>query len=53
MSFGTLLTLFVVPIAYTLLARKAHIEAHGIDLAAPLPAPAGRHAPAPAPGHAD
>ena len=31
MSFGTLLTLFVVPVAYTLLARKAHIEAHGID----------------------
>ena len=31
MSFGTLLTLFVVPVAYSLLARKAHIEAHGID----------------------
>jgi multidrug efflux pump len=52
MSFGTLLTLFVVPVAYTLLARKAHIEAHGIDLAAPLPAPAGHHG-APVPGHAD
>ena len=34
--------------AYTLLARKAHIEAHGIDVShAPL-APA-----APQPGHAD
>ena len=31
MSFGTLLTLFVVPVAYSLLARKAHIEAHGMD----------------------
>ena len=26
MSFGTLLTLFVVPVAYSLVARKAHIE---------------------------
>ena len=33
MSFGTVLTLFVVPVAYSLLARKAHIEAHGIDTA--------------------
>ncbi len=33
MSFGTLLTLFVVPVAYSLLARKARIEAHGIDSA--------------------
>jgi multidrug efflux pump len=32
MSFGTLLTLFVVPVAYSLLAREAHIEAHGIDV---------------------
>ena len=48
MTFGTLLTLFVVPVAYTLLAGKAHIEAHGIDVShAPL-APA-----APQPGHAD
>ena len=31
MAFGTILTLFVVPVAYSLLARKAHIEAHGID----------------------
>ncbi len=31
MSFGTLLTLFVVPVAYSLLARRAHIEAHGMD----------------------
>ena len=48
MAFGTLLTLFVVPVAYSLVAKKAHIEAHGID-AAPLP-PGGQ---APAPGHAD
>lgn len=33
MSFGTVLTLFVVPVAYSLLARKAHIEAHGIETA--------------------
>ncbi len=33
MSFGTMLTLFVVPVAYSLLARKAHIEGHGIDIA--------------------
>ena len=51
MSFGTLLTLFVVPVAYTLLAGKAHVEAHGIDVAAPPPLPAGHHAPVP--GHAD
>ena len=31
MSFGTLLTLFVVPVAYSLLARKAHVEAHGME----------------------
>jgi multidrug efflux pump len=31
MTFGTLLTLFVVPTAYTLLAGKAHIEAHGLE----------------------
>jgi len=37
MSFGTLLTLFVVPVAYTLLAGRARIEAHGIDV---VPAPA-------------
>jgi multidrug efflux pump len=36
MSFGTLLTLFVVPVAYSLVARKAHIEGHGIETA---PAP--------------
>jgi len=52
MSFGTLLTLFVVPVAYSLLARKAHIEAHGIDLNAPPPHPAGAHH-APAPSHGD
>jgi multidrug efflux pump len=49
MSFGTLLTLFVVPVAYTLLAGRAHIEAHGIDVAARDGAPA----PVPQPGHAD
>jgi multidrug efflux pump len=47
LTFGTLLTLFVVPVAYSLVARRAHLEAHGID-AAPLP-PGG----APAHGHAD
>ncbi len=31
MSFGTLLTLFVVPVAYSIVARKAHIEAHGME----------------------
>jgi multidrug efflux pump len=50
MSFGTMLTLFVVPVAYSLVARKAHIEGHGIDIATP---PAGHGAPIPAPGHAD
>ena len=33
MAFGTILTLFVVPVAYSILARKAHVEAHGIDTA--------------------
>jgi len=47
MSFGTLLTLFVVPVAYSVVARKAHVEGHGIDLTAPPPLPAGHHAPAP------
>ena len=51
MSFGTLLTLFVVPIAYTLLARKAHIEAHGIDVNAPPPPPARAPHRAPGPSH--
>jgi multidrug efflux pump len=51
MSFGTLLTLFVVPVAYSLLARRAHIEAHGIDLNAPPPHPGGaHHAPVPSRG---
>ncbi len=49
MSFGTLLTLFVVPVAYTLLAGRAHIEAHGIDV---VPAPAAVGA-VPVPGRAD
>ena len=47
MTFGTLLTLFVVPTAYTLLARHAHVDAHGLDLAQP-----GSGA-LPQPGHAD
>ncbi|MBA3477862.1 MAG: efflux RND transporter permease subunit [Lautropia sp.] len=41
MSFGTLLTLFVVPVAYSLLARKAHVEAHGME--APPVTPAAAH----------
>lgn len=48
MSFGTLLTLFVVPVAYSLLARRAHIEAHGID----VDTPAAAQGPAPRPGQA-
>ncbi len=48
MSFGTLLTLFVVPTAYTLFAGHAHVEAHGMKslpvavpaAAAPKPGPA-------------
>jgi multidrug efflux pump len=48
MSFGTLLTLFVVPTAYTLLAGRAvHRRDAGAAPVAPLPA---AH---PAPGHAD
>jgi multidrug efflux pump len=44
MSFGTLLTLFVVPVAYSLLARKAHVEAHGMEEAPVLPSTAhGQH----------
>jgi multidrug efflux pump len=43
MSFGTLLTLFVVPVAYSLLARKAHVEAHGMEEAPVLPAGAPGH----------
>src|SRR5512134_2211460 len=31
MSFGTLLTLFVVPVAYSIVARRAHVEAHGME----------------------
>ncbi len=48
MSFGTLLTLFVVPVAYSLLARRAHIEAHGIEVSAPAVA----QVPAQLPGQA-
>jgi multidrug efflux pump len=44
MAFGTLLTLFVVPVAYSLLARKAHVEAHGMDPA--LAGPSEVHGPA-------
>jgi hypothetical protein len=41
----------VVPVAYSLLARKAHIEAHGIAVNAPPPHPGGaHHAPAPSQG---
>jgi multidrug efflux pump len=47
MTFGTLLTLFVVPTAYTLLAGHAHVDAHGLK---ELP-PAAAHTPQP--GHAD
>ena len=50
MSFGTLLTLFVVPVAYTLLARKAHIEAHGME---EVPTAVAAHVPHPQPGQAD
>ena len=45
MAFGTLLTLFVVPVAYSLLARRAHIEAHGIDVAAPAAELGAAHEP--------
>jgi len=45
MTFGTFLTLFVVPTAYTLLAGHTHDVKPG-------QAPAA-HAPVPAPGHAD
>jgi len=34
MAFGTVLTLFVVPVAYSLLARRAHVEAHGAEVPA-------------------
>jgi len=37
-----------VPVAYTLLAGKAHIEAHGIDVEHPPQVPV-----TPQPGHAD
>ncbi len=37
MTFGTVLTLFVVPVAYSLLARRAHVEAHGAPQAGMLP----------------
>jgi multidrug efflux pump len=48
MTFGTLLTLFVVPTAYTLLAGRAvhHEPASAPTPAAPLPG-------APVSGHAD
>ena len=42
--FATLVTLFVVPVAYSVVARKAHVEAHGMEA---LPAhPPGHGAPA-------
>lgn len=43
MTFGTLLTLYVVPVVYTYLARKhrpVHDEAHGRGSHAPAPHPA-------------
>jgi multidrug efflux pump len=43
MAFGTILTLFVVPVAYLLLAGRTRVEAHGGGVA---PVPAG-----PAKGH--
>ncbi len=49
MSFGTLLTLFVVPVAYSLLVKKLRL-AHKPAAPAQPPAPAGH---VPAPGHAD
>lgn len=45
MTFGTMLTLFVVPVAYSFVAGRAHIEAHGL---AELP-----HDPKLAASHAD
>jgi multidrug efflux pump len=48
MTFGTLLTLFVVPTAYTMLAGRAHIEAHGMKAL-----PEMHEAPQPSTGHAD
>ena len=50
MAFGTLLTLFVVPVAYSLVARRAHVEAHGME---EVPAAVAAHVPHPQPGHAD
>ncbi len=44
MTFGTLLTLFVVPTAYTLLAGRAHIEAHGLESERPGVAAKPAHA---------
>ncbi|HVE48547.1 MAG TPA: efflux RND transporter permease subunit [Casimicrobiaceae bacterium] len=39
MTFGTLLTLFVVPTAYTLLARKSHVEPVETETPVPLVQP--------------
>jgi len=50
MAFGTVLTLFVVPVAYSLVARRAHVEAHGME---DVPAAVAAHVPHPQPGHAD
>jgi len=36
MTFGTVLTLFVVPVAYSLLARRARVEAHGAEIPAAI-----------------
>ena len=45
MAFGTLLTLFVVPTAYTLLAGHAHVEAPGARRAPRGAAAAARRTP--------
>jgi multidrug efflux pump len=39
MSFGTLLTLFVVPAAYTVLAAKKRADRAEVQVAAPHPQP--------------
>ena len=50
MAFGTVLTLFVVPVAYSLVARRAHVEAHGME---EVPAAVAAHVPHPQAGQAD
>ena len=50
MAFGTVLTLFVVPVAYSLVARRAHVEAHGME---EVPAAVAAHVPHLQAGQAD